>query len=147
MCLKKITKSYKRVSKTVRSGYKLFNLDEVGNYLFLFRSFQGKREVPVGKWITAELDRGVDMPPESLSTTQDGIEYATGFHTYVHKKDAKAYGGRREQQNEKVVRVKIRFVHTLGIQCGKIAVASEMYVPRPRKTKVNNSPTLIDKPF
>lgn len=116
MCLYKVEKVYKRRSNKVVTAYKVLDYDQE-NYHFPYVYFHDSSVCPTGKWIKAE---------EKAVIARGGKLYHSGFHCYKYKNTAYSI-------SNKIVKVKLRRVHTIGIQDGvTVLVAEEMFVPKRR---------------
>jgi len=119
MFLDVVTKTQRR-SKNINYGYKVFAI--LGGAL-AFES-QNYKGIPVVK-------RGVWLKAEERSITYDNRKkksYLSGFHFFTDKYAAELWRGHAAWQ--RVVRVKVRGIHTYGTQFGHtVGVAREMRVP------------------
>lgn len=123
MCLDTITERYERPSRRVVWAWKCFAMGlSKEQLLFEFSDLNGKFVVQRGEWLKAE----------EKTIGENGWPYTSGFHAFKHKDDAEGWwaGGALT-----VVKVKLRGVHTIGTQGPDmlVLVASELYVPKPRK--------------
>lgn len=124
MCLEKIDRIYPTPIRRVRYGYKVmfkrrrkyrfeFQNKEIG-YKPLFFS------LPVGKWLESthgiigrSVIRGfVETSEDKIGSSMGG--YETGFHIFIHKRDAQAWA--HPDSSLAIVRVKCRNVVAEGIQ-------------------------------
>lgn len=111
MCLESVTETIKTPTALIQSGWKEFAGTTTGPRFQNF-SFNGARNVPLDKWITAETKE------VKISTFK---KYTAGFHVYEDETELK---GRQKR------RVYYRNAHTRGRQNGfTIIIAPEIYVP------------------
>lgn len=116
MCLTTITKRIKKPTNRIYNGYKVF--DKGGKTIF-FHIMAG--EVVLNQWLTAK--GGYIGSPR----------YQAGFHAYV--KRPKEYPANATEYCS-VRKVKIKKVHTIGIQNGKkVIVGEQLLVGRLKKAK------------
>lgn len=115
MCLDTGWKKYKKVVDDERWAWKwMYKNSMSGNWCTGYMGF----EIPTGTWLRAQ---------DSSNT------YGPGFHVYVERQSRK-YPPNYMNCNSKMVRVKVRGIHTYGTQGGaKCWVANELFVPVPRK--------------
>ena len=111
MCLDSVTRTLESAT-LIESGWKNFSGSK-GLPQFSVFTFQGKKNVPLDEWITAEETKVVSHSP-----------YTSGFHIYADEteKSFKDLGTMR--------RVYFRKAHTRGMQSGvTVIIVREMFVP------------------
>jgi hypothetical protein len=140
MCLANVTKKHDPPLKATRYAWKVFRVYDgcyFGEYNPLW-DYANCDELPypIRKWLVANEENVRTYGNDSI-----GEVYTSGFHAFLTKKDALRWVGQSDY-DEGIVRVKLRGIHTEGmqevVQSGypslPVIVAKEMMIPRgPRK--------------
>jgi hypothetical protein len=112
MCLDSVTEKIDKPTTLIQSGWKEFQ----GNRAqprFAAYAFKGSRDVPLDKWIAAEVQE------IKVSTFK---KYDAGFHIFEDEEEKTLPSVKR--------RVYYRKAHTRGRQNrSTVVIAAEMYVP------------------
>lgn len=115
MCLESVSATINPTT-LIQSGWKEFNGTQA-RPCFETYAFNGSRDVPLNKWITAEGNH-----PITVSQWHKGKSYDPGFHIYEDENELTTLHRKR--------RVYYRNVHTRGQDRSKtVVIAREMYVP------------------
>jgi hypothetical protein len=129
MCLTTVKEIYETPSTLIVDGWKEF--DGSGKNIFFQNfPFNRRREVPLDKWLVAEVNLSTDSSTDSSTDrgvirSDDGKEYPAGFHVYADELELKKQG-----RMERYRRVFVRKVSSFGTQGDlHVVIASEMYVP------------------
>lgn len=133
MCLSKITKRHAKPLGE-RWAWKYFDyviVDGQKQLEFAHKSLRHVFTVRRGKWLRATKI--------TLGTVNDAnVTYQSGFHACRTRRDAQALcsGLGRAIDGHAFVRVRVRGVHTTGLQCSiPVMVSREMFVPAPKPSR------------
>jgi len=105
MCLSIIVERIEPTAKEV-TGYKVLFCPQ-GSNRFNFFHFPRGKNIKIGKdlWLRAR---------EMRIQSGEGQDYKSGFHFYKYKRDA--LKNLMQYNRTKVVKIRARYVHTVGVQ-------------------------------